>query len=117
MSDICGGFKEYFEYHNRYRVHQSLKMDAPAGRRNQTIEEGDVVAVPRVGGLHHHYERRVAWCLKTKADQFSGRTVIAHGHIELSFPVPRISGGASALTVVAPALTQLIAFNLPVTWI
>ena len=52
--------KEYFEYYNRYRVHQSLEMDAPAGRKIHNPEEGDVVAVPHVGGLHHHYERRAA---------------------------------------------------------
>ena len=52
--------KDYFEYYNRYRVHQSLEMDAPAGRETQSTEEGDVIAIPHVGGLHHHYERRAA---------------------------------------------------------
>ncbi len=52
--------KEYFEYYNDWRVHQSLAMDAPEGRNNQTLEEGNVVAIPHVGGLHHHYERKAA---------------------------------------------------------
>ena len=52
--------KEYFEYYNHYRVHQSLEMDAPEGRKNQTFEEGNVIAIPHVGGLHHHYERKAA---------------------------------------------------------
>ena len=51
---------EYFEYYNRYRVHQSLEMDAPEGRTSQTIHEGNVIAVPHVGGLHYHYERKAA---------------------------------------------------------
>ena len=52
--------KKYFEYYNRYRVHQSLEMDAPEGRMAQAIHEGKVIAIPHVGGLHHHYERKAA---------------------------------------------------------
>ena len=52
--------KDYFEYYNRWHVHQSLEMDAPAGRKTQNKEEGNVIAIPHVGGLHHHYERRAA---------------------------------------------------------
>lgn len=52
--------KDYFEYYNRYRVHQSLEMDAPAGRKIHNTGQGKVVAIPHLGGLHHHYERRVA---------------------------------------------------------
>ena len=52
--------KEYFEYYNQYRVHQSLEMDAPEGRKNQTLNEGNVIAIPHVGGLHHHYEGKAA---------------------------------------------------------
>ncbi len=51
---------KYFEYYNGYRVHQSLEMDAPDSRNIRAIEEGNVIAIPHVGGLHHHYERRVA---------------------------------------------------------
>ncbi|MFO7973948.1 MAG: transposase [Candidatus Hydrogenedentota bacterium] len=66
--------KKYFEYYNRYRVHRSLEMDSPEGRPAQAVNEGKVIAIPHVGGLHHHYERKAAWPLKTKADQFSGPT-------------------------------------------
>ena len=52
--------KNYFEYYNRYRVHQSLEMDAPEGRKIQPPEEGSVIAISHVGGLHHHYERKAA---------------------------------------------------------
>lgn len=51
---------EYFEYYNRYRVHQSLEMDAPDGRPVQVVNEGKVIAIPQIGGLHHRYERRAA---------------------------------------------------------
>ena len=57
---LRGVLRDYFEYYNRYRVHQSLEMDAPAGRKIHNTEEGNVVAVPHLGGLHYHYERRVA---------------------------------------------------------
>ncbi len=52
--------KEYFEYYNDWRIDQSLEMDAPEGRKIQAIEEGNVVAIPHVGGLQHHYERKAA---------------------------------------------------------
>jgi len=52
--------KEYFEYYNHYRVHQSLEMDAPEGRKNQNLNEGNVIAIPHAGGLHHHYQRNAA---------------------------------------------------------
>jgi putative transposase len=50
----------YFEYYNRYRVHQSLEMDAPEGGKSPATEDGNVVAIPPVGGLHYHYEREAA---------------------------------------------------------
>ncbi len=34
--------------------------DAPEPRAIQGPEEGDVVELPEVGGLHHRYERRAA---------------------------------------------------------
>ena len=52
--------KKYFEYYNRYRVHQFLEMDAPDGRKIQGTKEGNVIVIPHVGGLHHHYERKAA---------------------------------------------------------
>jgi len=43
-----------------WRTHLSLGKDAPRGRPVQSPEEGDVVEIPEVGGLNHHYERRAA---------------------------------------------------------
>jgi hypothetical protein len=35
-------------------------MDWPEGGNTQTVEKGKVIAIPHVGGLHHHYERKAA---------------------------------------------------------
>jgi transposase InsO family protein len=51
---------EYIDYYNRFRVHQSLEMDTPEGRKIYATEEEDIIALPHVGGLHHHYERKAA---------------------------------------------------------
>jgi hypothetical protein len=50
----------YVEYNNRSHTHLSLKMDSPSPRPIQTPDEGKIIAVPQVGGLHHRYERRAA---------------------------------------------------------
>ncbi len=52
--------KSYIEYYNRYRTHLSLEMDSPAGRPVQKTEQGKVISIPQVGGLHNRYERRAA---------------------------------------------------------
>lgn len=57
---LCRVLKKYFDYYNRYRVHQSLEMDTPEGRKTQSSEKGKVIAIPHIGGLHHHYERKAA---------------------------------------------------------
>ena len=51
---------DYFAYYHGSRTHLSLEKDAPTPRRVQTPEEGGVIAIPEVGGLHHRYERRAA---------------------------------------------------------
>jgi putative transposase len=49
--------KSYFEYYERTRTHLSLGKDAPISRPIQTADQGRIVEVPQVGGLHHRYER------------------------------------------------------------
>jgi putative transposase len=51
---------DYLTYYQGSRTHLSLEKDAPTRRRVQAITEGDVIAFPEVGGLHHRYERRAA---------------------------------------------------------
>ena len=50
----------YFHYYRRWRTHLSLDMDCLDPRPVQPPEQGAVVAFPKVGGLHHHYERMAA---------------------------------------------------------
>ena len=50
----------YIDFYHRWRVHQSLEMDAPAHRPVQPPEIGEVIEFPDVGGLQRHYERRAA---------------------------------------------------------
>jgi transposase InsO family protein len=51
---------EYVSYYHRFRTHLSLDMDCPETRAIESPETGRVIAVPELGGLHHHYERRAA---------------------------------------------------------
>ena len=50
----------YLTYYHEARTHLSLSKDAPTPRRAQAITDGDVIAFPEVGGLHHRYERQAA---------------------------------------------------------
>jgi putative transposase len=50
----------YLAYYHRWRTHLSLAMDCPEPRTVLPPTCGRVMAVPEVGGLHHHYERQQA---------------------------------------------------------
>jgi len=50
----------YLDYYHGSRSHLSLGKDSPDGRAVQPPDLGRIVAVPKVGGLHHRYERRAA---------------------------------------------------------
>ena len=52
--------KGYFGYYHRWRTHLSLDMDCPEPRPVQHPDPGQVVEIPEVNGLHHHYERCAA---------------------------------------------------------
>ncbi len=47
----------YFAYYHESRAHLSLERNAPAPRRVEHPSEGEVFAIPQVGGLHHRYAR------------------------------------------------------------
>jgi hypothetical protein len=49
----------YFEHYHESRTHSSLGKDTPSGREVEPAN-GDVIGFPRVGGLHHRYERKAA---------------------------------------------------------
>ncbi len=50
----------YVEYYNQSRTHLSLEMDSPITRPTQTRDQGKVISLSQVAGLHHRYERRAA---------------------------------------------------------
>ena len=50
----------YVEYYLRSRTHLSQQKDAPLPRPVASLTDGEIVAIPHVGGLHHRYERRAA---------------------------------------------------------
>jgi putative transposase len=50
----------YRDYYHGSRSHLSLGKDCPDGRAVEPPELGRIVAVPKVGGLHHRYQRRAA---------------------------------------------------------
>ena len=47
-------------YYHGSRTHLSLGKDTPDGRPVQPAGSGTVVSLPKVGGLHHRYERLAA---------------------------------------------------------
>ena len=50
----------YISYDHRFRTHLSLAMDCLHPRAVQPPTTGGVIALPEVGGLHHHYEPQAA---------------------------------------------------------
>src|SRR6266481_6368839 len=50
----------YLGYYHRSRTHLSLGKDCPEPRPVQPPNQGEIIAFPQVGGLHHRYERRAA---------------------------------------------------------
>ncbi len=49
----------YVDYYHEDRTHLGLEKDAPRERSVEPREMGEVVAIPRVGGLHHRYSREL----------------------------------------------------------
>ena len=52
--------RDYVDYYHSRRTHLSLCKDPPDSRRAESVEAGNIVALPRVGGLHHRYTRIAA---------------------------------------------------------
>ena len=51
--------RSYVDYYHKDRTHLGLEKDTPEGRSVELREAGEVVAIPRVGGLHHRYSREL----------------------------------------------------------
>jgi transposase InsO family protein len=52
--------RSFLTYYPGARTHLALGKDAPVARAVQPPEQGHVVAISEVGGLHHRYQRRAA---------------------------------------------------------
>ena len=52
--------RQHAACYNEDRPHMSLDSDAPVAREIEPRGRGKVVALPRVGGMHHRYVRRAA---------------------------------------------------------
>jgi hypothetical protein len=48
--------KKYLVYYHESRTQLGLAKDAPELR--PVMAQGEIIAIPQVGGLHHRYERR-----------------------------------------------------------
>ena len=49
---------DYIHYYNSLRPHQGLEQQIPGGYRPEG--EGEILKVPILSGLHHHYYRKAA---------------------------------------------------------
>jgi len=52
--------RDYFNYYHISRTHLSLDKNPPEPRAVEPAASGNIVALPRVGGLHHRYTRIAA---------------------------------------------------------
>jgi transposase InsO family protein len=57
---LVGAVLDRVAYYNCDRPHMSLDRDAPITRTVANNAHGRVIALPRVGGLHHRYMREAA---------------------------------------------------------
>jgi putative transposase len=51
---------EYVQYFNEDRPHQGINQRIPAKLESSRLREGEIVARPVLGGLHHAYHRQAA---------------------------------------------------------
>jgi transposase InsO family protein len=52
--------QNYFAYYEHSRTHLGLAKDSPEPRAVERPEQGRIVSIPQVGGLHHRYRRQAA---------------------------------------------------------
>ena len=51
---------DYFDYFRRHRPHQGLDQDFPQPRPIEPPDQGKIIGLPLLGGLHHRYTRHAA---------------------------------------------------------
>ena len=52
--------EDYFDDYHRVRPHRSLSHDSPIPRPVESPNRGNIIEMPKVGGLHHEYLRQAA---------------------------------------------------------
>jgi len=57
---VTPDLQSYFAYYEHSRTHLALAKDSPEPRAVETPEQGSIVSIPQVGGLHHRYRRQAA---------------------------------------------------------
>jgi putative transposase len=51
---------DYLAYYHRDRTHRGLEQDSPDSRLVESPDQGEIIELPVLGGLHHRYTRRAA---------------------------------------------------------
>ena len=51
---------DYLSYYHRHRTHRSLEQDCPEPRAVEPPDQGKIIELPLVCGLHHRYARQAA---------------------------------------------------------
>jgi hypothetical protein len=51
---------DYLDDHHRHRPHPSLGQDCPEPRAVEPPDQGKIIELPLVRGLHHRYARQAA---------------------------------------------------------
>jgi hypothetical protein len=51
---------DYLSYYYRHRTHRSLEQDCPQPRAVEPPDQGKIIELPLVCGLHHRYARQAA---------------------------------------------------------
>jgi transposase InsO family protein len=60
QTSLSRHLQSFLDYYHDTRCHLSLAKEPPERRPVQPPEQGRIVSIPQVGGLHHRYERRAA---------------------------------------------------------
>jgi putative transposase len=51
---------DYLAYYHRHRPHRALDQDSPEPRAVEPPDQGNIVELPLINGLHHRYSRQAA---------------------------------------------------------
>jgi transposase InsO family protein len=57
---LCRILTDYLSYYHRHRTHRSLEQDCPETRAIESPDQGKIIELPLVCGLHHRYARQAA---------------------------------------------------------